>query len=148
MIEARHTIRIARPTTDLAAAERFYTRGLGLAVLFRCTGDPEEGTHDLLMLGPPGGTWHLELTVGTRDTVHPSPTPEDLLVLYLDAPVPQEAVDRAVESGGTVVPAHNPYWDQGGVTLVDPDGYRVVLTERAWGPNTPLAERPGGGGEG
>ena len=40
--------------------------------------------------------------------------------------------------GGTVVPADNPYWDVGGVTIADPDGYRVVLTQRSWGPNTPL----------
>jgi catechol 2,3-dioxygenase-like lactoylglutathione lyase family enzyme len=138
VIEASHVIRIARPSLGLAAAERFYVQGLGLSVLFRAAGSAESGTHDLLMVGPAGGNWHLELTVGTRDMVAPSPTPEDLLVIYLAAPVGEALVARAVAHGGTVVPAHNPYWDVGGVTITDPDGYRVVLTGRSWGRNTPL----------
>jgi catechol 2,3-dioxygenase-like lactoylglutathione lyase family enzyme len=141
VIEASHVIRIARPSLDLAAAERFYVQGLGLSVLFRAAGSAESGTHDLLMLGPAGGNWHLELTVGTRDMVAPSPTPEDLLVIYLAAPASEvlaALAARAVAYGGTVVPAHNPYWDAGGVTITDPDGYRVVLTERCWGQNAPL----------
>ncbi|GHJ36895.1 VOC family protein [Streptomyces sp. TS71-3] len=145
MIDAGHVIRIARPSADLAAAERFYVQGLGLSVLFRVAGRAEDGTHDLLMVGPAGGNWHLELTVGTIDTVTPTPTPEDLLVIYLAEPVREEAVARATEHGGTVVPSHNPYWDLGGVTIADPDGYRVVLTERGWQYNTPLSERDGGG---
>jgi hypothetical protein len=138
MIDASHVIRIARPSLDLAAAERFYIHGLGLSVLFRATGDAGSGTHDLLMVGPASGQWHLELTVGTRDVVTPSPTPEDLLVIYLAVPVSEDMVARAVTHGGTVVPAHNPYWDAGGVTITDPDGYRVVLTQRSWGLNVPL----------
>jgi catechol 2,3-dioxygenase-like lactoylglutathione lyase family enzyme len=138
MIDESHVIRIARPSRDLAVAERFYVRGLGLSVLFRATGSADLGTHDLLMVGPVGGQWHLELTVGTRDTVTPSPTPEDLLVIYLAAPVNEDLVARAVANGGTVVPAHNSYWDVGGITITDPDGYRVVLTQRSWGRNTPL----------
>jgi predicted enzyme related to lactoylglutathione lyase len=51
--------------------------------------------------------------------------------IYLETPVPRDLVDRAVANGGTVVPAHNPYWDEGGVTIADPDGYRVVLTGRS-----------------
>lgn len=137
MIDAGHTIRIARPSVDLAAAERFYTEGLGLNVLFRAKGRPEDGTRDLLMVGPLGGQWHLELTTGTNDTLTPGPTAEDLLVLYLGKPVDEETLIRILTHGGTLVPAHNPYWDQGGVTITDPDGYRIVLTERIWNPNTP-----------
>jgi catechol 2,3-dioxygenase-like lactoylglutathione lyase family enzyme len=143
MIEPSHVIRVARPSLDLAAAERFYVQGLGLSVLFRKAASAERGPYDLLMLGPAGGRWHLELTLDTRRAVAPSPTPEDLLVIYLAAPVGAEQVARAVAHGGTVVPAHNPYWDVGGVTLTDPDGYRVVLTQRSWGHNEPAAENAG-----
>jgi hypothetical protein len=34
---ANHAIRIARPSLDLGAAERFYVDGLGLSVLFKRT---------------------------------------------------------------------------------------------------------------
>lgn len=134
MIDANNVIRIARPSRDLPAAERFYVAGLGLSVLFRKSERAEPGGYDLLMIGPEAGTWHLELTEGI-DGIMPSPTPEDLLVIYLEAPVPGDLVDRAVAHGGTVVPAYNPYWDVGGITIADPDGYRIVLTERSWGRN-------------
>jgi catechol 2,3-dioxygenase-like lactoylglutathione lyase family enzyme len=135
VISASYTIRIARPSLDLAAAERFYADGLGLSVLFRKDGRATGGAHDLLMVGPADARWHLELTVAVTesDAVTPSPTPEDLLVIYLESPISQEAVDRAVAHGGTVVPSSNPYWDEGGITIADPDGYRVVLTSRSWG---------------
>lgn len=107
MIEAGHTIRIARPSTDLAAAGRFSTRGPGPAALFRGGGNPETGTRDPLTAGPPDARWHLEPTAGTRETVLSSPAPEDLLAVCPEAPVSQEPVDRAVEHGGTVGAAHS-----------------------------------------
>src|ERR1700749_811264 len=143
MIDASHVIRLARPSLDLAAAEPFYIQGLGLGGPFRPAGSAADGTYDLLMVGPAGGQWHLELTVGTREVITPTPTPEDLLVIYLGAPVEDEVVSRAVAAGGSVVPAHNPYWDRGGVTIADPDGYLVVLTEREWTRNRPLPDEAG-----
>lgn len=41
-------------------------------------------------------------------------------------------LDRIREHGGAVVPARNPYWDQWGVTVQDPDGYLLVLSHRSW----------------
>jgi hypothetical protein len=41
-------------------------------------------------------------------------------------------IDRLVDAGGTSVASRNPYWDYGGVTITDPDGYRLVLTSRSW----------------
>jgi hypothetical protein len=52
--------------------------------------------------------------------------------LYLGAPVDDALVERLVTAGGRVVPARNPYWDRWGVTIVDPDGYRLVLSHRTW----------------
>lgn len=138
MIDATQVIRIARPSLDLAAAERFYVGGLGLSVLYRAAAGPAHGPYDLLMLGPVGGQWHLELTVAAHEVVTPAPTPEDLLVIYLETPVSAQAVTRAVAHGGTVAPSLNPYWDEGGVTIADPDGYRIVLTRRSWGRNEPV----------
>ena len=115
-------LRIARPSHDLQASQRFWVDGLGLDVLFRADSSAEGG-HALLMVGWPDAGWHLEL-IGDPDGETPAaPTEEDLLVLYLQG---------EVDAGGTQVPARNPYWDQGGVTIADPDGYRLVLTSRRW----------------
>jgi catechol 2,3-dioxygenase-like lactoylglutathione lyase family enzyme len=102
-------LRIARPSGDLAAAERFYVAGLGLHVLFRGDGGP--GEHDLLIVGWPTAAWHLELVVA--------------------GPVDDGLVARLESCGGTRV-SQGAYWDRWGVTLVDPDGYRLVLSTRSW----------------
>ncbi len=120
-------LRLARPTADLAAAERFWVDGLGLQVLWRT---PSDASEPLLMVGWTGAGWHLELVGGSG--VDPAPTEEDLLVLYLDGRVDSAMVDRLVAAGGEVVASRNPYWDEWGTTVQDSDGYRLVLCSRAW----------------
>lgn len=92
------------------------------------------GEHGLLMLGWPEATWHLELV--DDPSLTPTPTEEDLLVLYLGNAVAAATVRRLVEAGGREVQARNPYWNEWGVTFEDPDGYRIVLSSRNWS-NTP-----------
>jgi hypothetical protein len=58
-------IRIARPSHDLRAAERFWVEGLGLDVLFRAD-DSAEGGHVLVMVGWPGAAWSTRAAPGSR----------------------------------------------------------------------------------
>lgn len=125
-------IRIARPSRDLNQAERFWVGGLGLEVLYRAD-TKVEGEDSLLMLGWPQAAWHLELVGDPGTDMAPTPTAEDLLVVYIEGPVDDQSIDRLIRSGGHRVAAHNPYWDRWGVTIVDPDGYRLVLSSRSWG---------------
>jgi catechol 2,3-dioxygenase-like lactoylglutathione lyase family enzyme len=125
-------IRIARPSQDLAAAERFWVEGVGLDVLWRSDHDVEDG-HGLTMVGVPGATWHLELVDDAATAAAHEPTPEDLLVIYLGEPPAPEWLARIEAAGGRRTPSRNPYWDRWGVTVVDPDGYRLVLSRRTWG---------------
>jgi catechol 2,3-dioxygenase-like lactoylglutathione lyase family enzyme len=124
-------LRIARPSRDLGASERFWVDGLGLEVLFRA-GPSAEGGHALRMVGWPDAAWHLELVGDPGGETPAAPTEEDLLVLYVGGEIDTGVVSRLVDAGGIQVAARNPYWDQGGVTIVDPDGYRLVLTSRRW----------------
>jgi catechol 2,3-dioxygenase-like lactoylglutathione lyase family enzyme len=124
-------LRIARPSHDLQAAERFWVDGLGLDVLFR-TDSTAEGGNALLMVGWPDAAWHLELVGDPDDATPATPTEEDLLVLYLNGEVSEALVGRLIQAGGIRVAARNPYWEQWGVTIADPDGYRLVLSSRSW----------------
>jgi catechol 2,3-dioxygenase-like lactoylglutathione lyase family enzyme len=124
-------VRIARPSHDLGASEQFWVAGLGLEVLFRID-ESADGDHALMMVGWPGAAWHLELVHDPDDVTPPAPTEEDLLVLYLGGEIDQDVIRQLVEAGGTRVAARNPYWDQWGVTIADPDGYRLVLSSRSW----------------
>jgi catechol 2,3-dioxygenase-like lactoylglutathione lyase family enzyme len=125
------TLRIARPSRDLAAAERFWCGGVGFDVLWRTEPD-HSGEHQLLMVGMPGARWHLELVQDPELLAAHPPSEEDLLVLYLGRPASQDWVERTQARGGRRVPARNTYWDQWGITLEDPDGYRLVLSHRSW----------------
>ncbi|MFF4653041.1 VOC family protein [Streptomyces sp. NPDC001380] len=132
MITRDTRVRIARPSRDLVAAERFSVEGLGLDVLWRTTTERVSGKHDLVTLGLPGGSWHFELTHDPERPLEPTPTVDDLFVLYLGTAVDDALVDRLVAAGGTRAAAHNPYWDEYGATVADPDGYRLVLCSRSW----------------
>ena len=124
-------VRIARPSHDLRASERFWVTGLGLEVLFR-VGESAEGDHALVMVGWPGAAWHLELVHDPDDLTPAAPTEEDLLVLYLGGEVDEDLIGGLAGAGGARVAARNPYWDQWGVTIADPDGYRLVLSTLSW----------------
>jgi catechol 2,3-dioxygenase-like lactoylglutathione lyase family enzyme len=124
-------LRVARPSRDLAAAERFWVDGLGLTVLWRSQATADGG-HALLMVGWPQAGWHLELVDDPATAAASPPSDEDLLVLYLDGPVGEHVVERLVAAGGSRVTARNPYWETWGVTVQDPDGYRLVLSTRGW----------------
>jgi catechol 2,3-dioxygenase-like lactoylglutathione lyase family enzyme len=124
-------VRIARPSHDLRASERFWVGGLGLEVLLRVD-ESADGGHALVMVGWPGAAWHLELVDDPDDVTLAAPTEEDLLVLYVGGEVDQDVIGRLVGAGGARVAARNPYWDQWGVTIADPDGYRLVLSALSW----------------
>ena len=119
-------VRVARHTSRLEEVVRFYRDGLGLPEIGRFTG--HDG-YDGVFLAIPGTEEHIELTSGGAHQP-PAPHPETLLILYLED---EAAVARKLEDAGAepVEPA-NPYWLRHGVTIADPDGFRVVLVPEPW----------------
>jgi ribosomal protein S18 acetylase RimI-like enzyme len=132
-------LRIARHTDRLDAVVAFYRDGLGLTEI---GGFRDHDGYDGVFLQVPGTGAHLEFTTGGGEGT-PAPHPESLLVLYLgDEAAVQAVVARA---GAEPVAPANPYWAEHGVTLEDPDGFRVVLVGEHWihvaeydGPRQPL----------
>lgn len=125
-----HTLRIARPTDNLTALAEMYAQGLGLQVLSQF--EDHEG-FDGIMLGQPGGPYHLEFTRKTGHTAGRAPTEDNLLVFYLADQAQWEAACRRAEAAGFVpVTSFNPFWDRHGRTFEDLDGYRVVLHNGPW----------------
>ncbi len=123
-------LRIARATDHLDETVRFYRDGLGFTPLGEF--HDHEG-FDGVMLGFPGAGYHLELTRERGAAAGRAPGPENLLVFYLPEPEAYAAaVARMERAGYSPVRSHNPYWDRGGTTYEDPDGYRVVLFRGSW----------------
>ena len=122
-------LRVARPTNDLDALLPFYRDGLGFEILERFG---EHEGFDGIMLGRSGMPYHLEFTTKIGHDAGRAPTADNLLVFYLpDADEFGAAVARMERSGFAHVTSFNPYWDRCGRTYEDPDGYRVVLANRA-----------------
>jgi catechol 2,3-dioxygenase-like lactoylglutathione lyase family enzyme len=119
-------VRVARPTDQLDAVVYFYRDALGLPELFRFE---DHAGYTGVMLGLPGTGYHLEFTSHIAGSPGPAPTRDNLLVLYFETPAAQRVVvDRMARSGFPAVRPENPYWsDNGGVTIEDPDRWRVVL---------------------
>jgi catechol 2,3-dioxygenase-like lactoylglutathione lyase family enzyme len=123
---SRIQVRKARQTSRLDQVTSFYRDGLGLPEIDRFV---DHDGYSGVMLDLPGTCTHLEFT-STDHVVPPTPHVEDLLVLYLGT---MEEVDRLVaRTGASPVPSANPYWDRVGVTITDPDGFRIVLVAGSW----------------
>jgi catechol 2,3-dioxygenase-like lactoylglutathione lyase family enzyme len=121
-------LRVARHTKQLDRAVAFYRDGIGLREV---GGFQDHAGYDGVFLELPGTGAHLELTTGGEHGA-PERHPESLLVFYLgDESAVREVVERV---GAQPVASANPYWDEHGVTLEDPDGFRVVLVPERWQP--------------
>jgi catechol 2,3-dioxygenase-like lactoylglutathione lyase family enzyme len=123
-------LRIARPVGDIERSARMYVRGLELREIGRFE---NQAGFDGIMLGHPHLPLHFEFTHCHDRRIVPTPTREDLLVVYLpDGAEWNEACLRMLEAGFVATTAFNPYWNRRGRTFVDCDGYQVVLEQDTW----------------
>ena len=125
MIPEKSTIRIARPTDNLAKIKEQYLQGLG----FKLVGEfYDHDGFDGVILGHGIHPYHIEFTHHRGTAVGRSPTKDNLLVFYIpEKSAWQKACGAMQKAGFKKVESYNPYWDNAGSTYEDIDGYRVVL---------------------
>ncbi len=120
-------VRIARPTDRLERVLEFYRDGLGLPQIGEFH---NHAGYSGVMLGMPGHGYHLEFTEHEEGSPCPAPSKDNLLVLYMpDEAAVRRIIERMAGMGYTPVPPENPYWQRGGTTIEDPDGWRLVLMQ-------------------
>lgn len=118
-------VRIARPTDKMPEIERFYCEGLGLEKIGSFSG---HRGYTGVMIGLPNANYHLEFTEHIHGSPCPAPTKDNLLVFYIpNLESIQRITKRLMTMGYPEVEPENPYWNEKGVTIADPDGWRVVL---------------------
>ncbi|MFF2754420.1 VOC family protein [Psychrobacillus sp. NPDC058041] len=122
-------IRVARPTDQIKEITKFYCEGLGLKRIGSFTG--HEG-YDGVMIGLPNADYHLEFTQHDQGSPCPAPSKDNLLVFYM--PNIEEILvikNRLEGMGYNIVTPENSYWEKSGITIEDPDGWRIVLMNTA-----------------
>ncbi|MED3038060.1 VOC family protein [Bacillus tropicus] len=117
--------RIARPTDKFEAVIAFYEEGVGLKRIGEFY--DHEG-YDGIMFGLPDEEYHLEFTRHIDGSPCPAPTKDNLLVFYMreDSEI-KKVIKRLHGLGYDEVEPENPYWKDKGITIEDPDGWRIVL---------------------
>jgi hypothetical protein len=116
--------RIARPVVDLVRSAHFYRFVVGLAPV-TAFADHEGFDGVVLALGP---ALELELVHGPGGIPAPTPTIEDVLVLWVP-PAEAEVVRSRLAGVGCPPTTHpNPFWARVGASVhLDPDGYPLVV---------------------
>lgn len=117
--------RVARPTHQINKIIEFYTKGLGLEVVGSFTA--HDG-YDGVMIGLPNVDYHLEFTQHIHAKPVAPPSDDNLLVFYIPNKEERDTIVARLESmGHRAVEPENPYWKEHGITICDPDGWRIVL---------------------
>lgn len=117
--------RIARPTDQLQKVVDFYKNGLGLSELGKFK---DHDGFSGIMLGNSEESYHFEFTEHVDGSPCPAPTNDNLLVFYFEDTKQRDIVaQRLFKLGYPEVEPENPYWKLKGITIEDPDKWRIVL---------------------
>ncbi|MGK9044199.1 VOC family protein [Mammaliicoccus vitulinus] len=123
-------IRIARPTDKFEEIIDFYNNGLGLKIIERFEGNRG---YKGITLGLPDTNYHLKFTTHAQGSPCPSPTKDNLLVFYIENQNDINRITTRIKNLGYLeVEPENTYWKKQGVTIEDPDGWRIVLMNRSY----------------
>ena len=114
--------RIARHTSRLEQLKDFYVNIIGLSLLGEFK---NHSGYDGVFIGNANLDWHLEFTQTGESADHKFDE-DDILVFY---PENQWEYTDLLERINTLkVVAKNPYWQENGITIKDPDGHTVVIS--------------------
>ena len=117
--------RYARHTDNYDAIIDFYSKLLGLEILFSFD---EHNGYKGVFFGKKGENWHLEFTSSDTKAEH-SFDEDDILVFYpKELQEYQGILERIKKNALSIIPSKNPYWNENGHMILDPDGFRVVIS--------------------
>lgn len=118
-------LRIARHTDDLEKIKAFYVDILKFELL----GSFENhANYDGIFIGNPNYDWHLEFTKSDKKANHSSDE-DDILVLYPETISNYDnLISNLKQKGISTIIANNPYWNENGKMFLDPDGFRIIIS--------------------
>jgi catechol 2,3-dioxygenase-like lactoylglutathione lyase family enzyme len=120
------TFRFARHTNDLEQIKSFYIAILGFELLG--TFENHNG-YDGVFIGKSNENWHLEFTK-TKEVISFEFKEDDILVFYPASKTEFDLLVHKLQSHEIeFIKAKNPYWNENGKMILDPDGYRILISD-------------------
>ena len=120
------TFRFARHTNDLEQIKSFYIDVLGFQLL---GGFENHNGYDGIFIGKSSENWHLEFTK-SEEIVHFDFNEDDVLVFYPNSKIEFDLIMNKIQSQNIdFIKAKNPYWNENGKMILDPDGYKIVISD-------------------
>lgn len=117
--------RSARHTDNIKLIEEFYTKIIGLEVLFSFE---NHNNYTGVFIGKPGQNWHLEFTTSKNKAEHKFDI-EDLLVFYPTEKAEYDKIIHQIEVNNIEkIKSENPFWNENGIMIQDPDGFGVIVS--------------------
>lgn len=119
------TFRFARHTNNLVKIKSFYIDVLGFELL----GNFENhNNYNGLFIGKPNENWHLEFTK-SKEIINFNFGIEDYLVFYPENAIDYNAIiKRIAENKIEFIQTKNPYWNENGKIILDPDGFSIIIS--------------------
>ena len=117
--------RLARHTNRLKQLVDFYVNIIGLDFLGEFK---NHSGYDGVFIGKKNLGWYLEFTQ-TSELVDHKFDEDDILVFYPETQFEYNSIlDKITNNKVIISIAKNPYWQVNGITINDPDGHSVVIT--------------------
>jgi catechol 2,3-dioxygenase-like lactoylglutathione lyase family enzyme len=118
-------LRVARHTNNLEKTEAFYVNILGFE---RLGGFQNHNNYDGVFIGKPDLDWHFEFTE-SNDKANHHFDEDDIVVLYPNTILEyNNLLDSISNNNISIITSKNPYWNQNGKMVLDPDGFRIVIS--------------------
>lgn len=119
------TFRFARHTNNLDQLKTFYTSVLGFEVIGSFENHNE---YDGVFIGKPNENWHLEFTQTNEIVIHTFDE-DDILIFYPNSKQEYNLILEHIEQQNICfIEPKNPYWKENGKMILDPDGYRIIIS--------------------
>jgi catechol 2,3-dioxygenase-like lactoylglutathione lyase family enzyme len=120
------TFRFARHTNNLEQIKSFYIDVLGFQLL---SGFENHNGYDGIFIGRANENWHLEFTK-SEEIVHFNFNDDDIIVFYPKNKIDFDLIMNKIQSQNIdFIKAKNPYWNENGKMILDPDGYKIVISD-------------------
>jgi hypothetical protein len=118
-------VRIARHTDDLEKIKTFYIAILGFE---RLGGFQNHNNYDGVFIGKPDLDWHFEFTKSLSKANHVFDE-DDIFVIYPSSNLEYKIlINNILDYKIPIINSKNPYWNENGKMIQDPDGFRIVVS--------------------